>query len=135
MKVLDKMLEWKNGGTLKLLSVGYSLRAPELLFRKIDTIIEILLVHTGGPFWKNKDEGAWSIPKGELDDAEDALAAAKREFKEETGYTCNGKFVELTPIKLKSGKTVLAWALEKDIDASKIKSNHFRVNRKLNINS
>jgi predicted NUDIX family NTP pyrophosphohydrolase len=98
-----------------------------LLYRKLATMHELFLVHPGGPFWKNKDEGAWSIPKGEFTDEEDALAAAKREFEEETGFACNGKFIELSPVKLKSGKMVYAWALEKDIDPVKIKSNLFEM--------
>lgn len=81
----------------------------------------IFLVHPGGPFWKNKDIGAWSIPKGEFSDDEEPLAAAKREFKEETGRVIDGNFIELSPVKLKSGKMVLVWALEGDIDASDIK--------------
>ena len=98
-----------------------------LLYRKLTTAVEVLLVHPGGPFWKNKDEGAWSIPKGEFEDDEDALHAAKREFKEETGIACTGYFLPLIPVKLKSGKKVYAWALQKDIDASKITSNDFEM--------
>lgn len=98
-----------------------------LLYRTINKKLEVLLVHPGGPFWKNKDEGSWSVPKGEFTDDEDALEAAKREFKEETGFTCNGNFLPLSTIKLKSGKTVYAWALQKDIDTSKIKSNEFEI--------
>lgn len=98
-----------------------------LLFRKTAAQLEMLLVHPGGPFWKNKDEGAWSIPKGEFADDEEALEAAKREFKEETGFSCAGKFIALSPVKMKSGKTVYAWALEKDIDTEKIKSNSFEM--------
>ncbi|HMC86569.1 MAG TPA: NUDIX domain-containing protein, partial [Chitinophagaceae bacterium] len=88
-----------------------------LLFRKNKKQLEVLLAHPGGPFWKNKDEGAWSIPKGEFTDDEDALDAAKREFKEETGFNCDGDFIELSAVKLASGKFVYAWALEQDIDA------------------
>ena len=98
-----------------------------LLYRMIKKQPEVLLVHPGGPFWKNKDEGSWSVPKGEFDDDEDPLTAAKREFKEETGFSCNGNFIPLLPAKLKSGKIIYAWALEKDIDASKIKSNEFEM--------
>jgi len=86
-----------------------------------------MLVHPGGPFWKNKDEGSWSIPKGEFADDENALDAAKREFEEETGFSCSGDFLELKSVKQKSGKMVFAWALEKDIDTSKIKSNEFEM--------
>jgi|SRR5450432_2655560 predicted NUDIX family NTP pyrophosphohydrolase len=98
-----------------------------LLFRKNKKQLEVLLAHPGGPFWKNKDEGAWSIPKGEFTDDEDALDAAKREFKEETGFNCDGDFIELSAVKLASGKFVYAWALEQDIDAGKIKSNAFEI--------
>src|ERR1700712_4284229 len=89
--------------------------------------LEIFLVHPGGPFWKNKDLGAWSIPKGEFTGQEDPLTAAKREIKEETGISCSGIFLELTPLKQKSGKMVYAWALEKDADAGNIKSNMFEM--------
>src|SRR5215212_1646584 len=91
-----------------------------LLYRSVNKIIEIFLVHPGGPFWKNKDMGAWSIPKGEFTSEENALDAAVREFKEETGSLVSGNFMELSPVKLKSGKTVQAWAVEGDIDASQI---------------
>jgi predicted NUDIX family NTP pyrophosphohydrolase len=98
-----------------------------LLYRIVTKTPEVLLVHPGGPFWKNKDEGSWSVPKGEFTDEENALDAAKREFEEETGFSCNGDFVALTPVKMKSGKKVYAWALEKDIDAGAIKSNEFEM--------
>src|ERR1700750_3326080 len=90
-----------------------------LLYRKTSSGHEFFLVHPGGPFFKNKDDGAWSIPKGEFTDDEDALTAAKREFLEETAIAINGEFISLTPIKQKGGKTVQAWALEGDIDAEK----------------
>lgn len=98
-----------------------------LLYKFIDTTIYFLLVHPGGPFWKNKDLESWSIPKGEFTDDEDALTAAKREFLEETGFNVEGEFTELKPVKLKSGKTVLAWAIEFDIDVALIKSNDFEI--------
>ena len=98
-----------------------------LLYRKNGKDTELLLVHPGGPFWKNKDTGAWSIPKGEFTDGENALDAAIREFEEETGFACNGDFIVLTPIKLSSGKIVYAWALEKDIDTALVKSNYFEM--------
>lgn len=88
-------------------------------------VVEFLLVHPGGPFWKNKDEGAWSIPKGEFTETEDGLTAAKREFAEETGFVIDGKFYELTPVKQKSGKIIYAWATEGDFDAGSILSNTF----------
>lgn len=98
-----------------------------LLYKFQEKTVQVFLVHPGGPFWKNKDEGAWSIPKGEFEENEDPLYAAKREFKEETGAEIDGKFVQLTPIKQKSGKVVQAWAVHGDIDASDIRSNHFEI--------
>lgn len=88
-------------------------------------MLEVLLVHPGGPFWAKKDNHAWSIPKGEYTEDEDPLEAAKRELAEETGIKATGNFTPLTPVKQKGGKTVMAWALEKDIDPSTIKSNSF----------
>lgn len=89
---------------------------------------EVLLIHPGGPFWKNKDEGAWSIPKGEYDDTEDALAAAKREFREETGQEIGDRTcLPLSSIKQKSGKWVDAFAVEFDLDATTIVSNLFEI--------
>lgn len=98
-----------------------------LLFRKRSKQVEVLLAHPGGPFWKNKDAGAWSIPKGEYDDEEDPLSAAIREFKEETGLNMDGAFLELSPIRQRSGKIVKAWALEADPDISQFKSNSFHL--------
>ncbi|MEO8568468.1 MAG: NUDIX domain-containing protein [Ginsengibacter sp.] len=98
-----------------------------LLYRKISSEHEVFIVHPGGPFWKNKEEGAWSIPKGEFDDNENSLDAAKREFFEETGISLTGEFIELQPVKLKSGKKVYAWAIEKDIDSQNIISNNFEM--------
>ena len=98
-----------------------------VLFRFKQDIPEVLLVHPGGPFWKNKDLGAWSIPKGEFDESENPLKAAKREFKEETGLLSHGPLIELTPVKLNSGKLVYAWAIKQDADASKITSNTFEL--------
>lgn len=95
-----------------------------LLYRKTSDFPEFLLVHPGGPFWKNKDLGTWSIPKGEFTD-EDPLAAAIREFEEETGTFLSGDFVALEPEKLKSGKLIYAWALEHDMDSENITSNEF----------
>lgn len=96
-----------------------------LLYKFKNKQLQVLLVHPGGPFWQKKDLGAWSIPKGEFSDGEDPLEAARREFEEETGVKISGNFIELSPIKQKSGKTVFAWAVEGDIDASSIKSNFF----------
>lgn len=101
------------------------LSAGLLLYRITTGQLEVLLVHPGGPFWKKKDLGAWSIPKGEYSEPEDALTAAMREFKEETGMDMDGNFRALTPIKQKSGKVVHAFAVAADIDTSKIVSNTF----------
>jgi predicted NUDIX family NTP pyrophosphohydrolase len=98
-----------------------------LLYRKIDKQLQVFLVHPGGPFFKNKDIGAWSIPKGEFLDDEVALVAAKREFKEETGQAIDGTFIELKAVFLKSGKKVYAWAVEGDIDHEIIESNLFEM--------
>ena len=99
-----------------------------LLYRIEKKILEVFLVHPGGPFWVKKDDGAWSIPKGEFEDDEDPLVAAKRELEEETGFTVSGKFIELTPVKQKGGKIIYAWAVETNIDASLIKkSNLFEI--------
>ena len=94
-----------------------------LVFRRRKTI-EVLLAHSGGPYWRNKDAGAWTILKGEIESSS-ALACAKREFKEETGLTAEGSFVELTPVRQKGGKTVYAFALESDFDLSAFASNEF----------
>lgn len=97
-----------------------------LLYRKTNLSAEIFLVHPGGPFWKGKDKGAWSIPKGEFSKDEDPLTVAKREFNEETGQTIDGNFVELKPVQQKGGKMVYAWAVEGDADAENIISNTFK---------
>ena len=89
--------------------------------------MQVFLVHPGGPFFKNKDLGAWSIPKGEFVNGEEALVAAKREFEEETGQAIDGDFNELKPVRLKSGKTVHAWAIEGDINHETITSNLFEM--------
>jgi predicted NUDIX family NTP pyrophosphohydrolase len=96
-----------------------------LVYRLRNGELEVLLVHPGGPFWAKKDEGAWSIPKGEIAENEDSLKAAKREFFEETGFEADGNFIALTPVKQASGKWVYAWAVEGDCDAGAIKSNTF----------
>lgn len=96
-----------------------------LLYRIDDGNLQVLLAHPGGPFFKNKDDGAWSIPKGEIELDEDFLAAAQRGFVEETGVKPTGPFVALTPVKQKGGKVVHAWAFEGDCDPSAIVSNTF----------
>src|SRR5438034_11550207 len=89
-----------------------------LMYRRKDGELEFLLVHPGGPFWKNKDKGAWSIPKGEIGPGEDPLETARREFREELGFNIEGTLLELVPIKQKAGKVVRAWAIEADCDTS-----------------
>jgi predicted NUDIX family NTP pyrophosphohydrolase len=97
------------------------------MYRLRDGEIEFLLVHPGGPFFRNKDAGAWTIPKGEIDEGEDPLLAAKREFREEVGIEPVGEFVELTPITQKGGKRVLAWAFAGNCDPDRIASNTFEI--------
>jgi predicted NUDIX family NTP pyrophosphohydrolase len=98
-----------------------------LAFRRNATGREIFLMHPGGPFWKNKDAGAWSIPKGEIDETESEIDAAKREFEEETGAKVNEGLIPLQPIRQKNGKLVIAWAIEQDIDAAGISCNLFEM--------
>lgn len=98
-----------------------------LLYRIAGNQLQVFLVHPGGPFFKNKDEGSWSIPKGEFDNDENPLDAARREFFEEIGQSISGNFLELTPIQQKGGKTVHAWAAEGDIDHETIMSNVFEL--------
>jgi predicted NUDIX family NTP pyrophosphohydrolase len=96
-----------------------------LVYRIINKELQVLLVHPGGPFWSKKDAGAWSIPKGILEENEDPLETAKREFKEETGFNIKGKFIELGQLKQPSRKIIYAWAIEGNFDVSKLKSNTF----------
>jgi predicted NUDIX family NTP pyrophosphohydrolase len=96
-----------------------------LPYRRRGDVVQVFLVHPGGPFWARKDLGAWSIPKGEYCPNEDPLAAAKREFNEETGFSATGDFTPLAPVKQPGGKTVYAWAFESDYDPSRMKSNTF----------
>jgi len=97
------------------------------MYRRRNDRLEYLLVHPGGPFWAKKDQGAWTIPKGEIEAGEDPLAAAKREFEEELGFVAAGEFIQLAPIKQKSGKVVHAWAFEGDCEPSALKSNTFTI--------
>jgi predicted NUDIX family NTP pyrophosphohydrolase len=98
-----------------------------LLYRLRNGALDVFLVHPGGPYWRSKDVGAWSIPKGLLEEGDDELAAAKREFEEETGSRVDGEFIELTPLKQPSGKVVHAWAVEGEIDAASVRSNTFEM--------
>ena len=96
-----------------------------LLFRRRQNGVEVLLVHPGGPFWAKKDEGAWSIPKGETDTGEDPVVAAKREFREETGAAIGGALINLGAFRQPSGKIVAAFASEGDFDPASLQSNVF----------
>lgn len=99
-----------------------------MLFRRTVESVEVLLVHPGGPFFARKDDGAWSIPKGLMESDEDALAAARREFAEETGHPApDGEALQLGEVRLRSGKRVVGFALEGDLDASAIVSNTFEM--------
>jgi predicted NUDIX family NTP pyrophosphohydrolase len=94
-----------------------------LMYRKRKYKLEVLLVHPGGPLWEKKDQGAWTVPKGEYEEDEEPLAAAQREFFEETGFIASGDFIELGSVRQKSGKIVIAWAFEGDCDPAKLVSN------------
>jgi len=96
-----------------------------LLFRKKSNELEVFLVHPGGPLWAKKEENAWTIPKGEVEEDEDLVSAAIREFKEETGFSASGDCIALKPLRQPSGKIVHAWALEQDVDPNALKSNRF----------
>lgn len=98
-----------------------------LMYRRKSGDVEVFLVHPGGPFWTGKDLGAWSIPKGQYDEDEQPLEAARREFQEETGFVASGNFLELGSIKQKSGKVVSAWAFEGDCDPGDLVSNRFQL--------
>jgi predicted NUDIX family NTP pyrophosphohydrolase len=96
-----------------------------LMYRIKDGAIQVLLAHPGGPFFQKKDEGVWSIPKGEPNAEEDLLMTAQREFEEETGVEPTGPFIPLTPIKQRGGKIVHAWAFEGNCDPQAVNSNTF----------
>jgi predicted NUDIX family NTP pyrophosphohydrolase len=98
-----------------------------LMYRQSGSGVEVFLVHPGGPFWAKKDEGAWSIPKGEYNGDEDPLAAARREFEEETGFVPEGIFREIGELKQSGGKIVVAWAFEGDCDPAQLRSNTFQM--------
>jgi predicted NUDIX family NTP pyrophosphohydrolase len=94
-----------------------------LMYRKRKGETEVFLVHPGGPLWEKKDEGVWTVPKGEYEESEEPLAAAQREFYEETGFIARGDFIELGFVRQKSGKIVIAWAFEGDCDPAQLVSN------------
>jgi predicted NUDIX family NTP pyrophosphohydrolase len=105
---------------------GVSKKSAGLLpFHETDGILEVLLVHPGGPFWAKKDDGAWSIPKGEFADGEEPLAAAQREFAEECGVAAEGGFIPLAPVRQAGGKLVYAWAVRLEFDPATLRSNTF----------
>lgn len=93
------------------------------MYRRSGDALEVFLVHPGGPFWAKKNKGAWTVPKGEYSANENALDAARREFKEETGFTATGPFIELGSFQQKSGKQVMVWAFEGDCDPDRLISN------------
>jgi predicted NUDIX family NTP pyrophosphohydrolase len=97
------------------------------MYRRRGHELEVFLVHPGGPFWKKKDAGAWTIPKGEYTNGEDPLDAARREFEEETGFSARGEFIDLGVVRQAGGKLVSAWAFEGDCDPVKLKSNTCQV--------
>ena len=98
-----------------------------LLYRRAGANLEVLLVHPGGPYWRKKDEGAWSIPKGEMDEGEDAEVAARREFMEETGIALSGLLDPLGEVRQRGGKRVIAFAAEGDVDVQTMQSNTFEI--------
>jgi predicted NUDIX family NTP pyrophosphohydrolase len=98
-----------------------------LMFRTSNGQLEVLLVHLGGPFWKRKDQGAWFVPKGEVNPGEEEFAAARREFQEETGLLPAGNFLSLGTVHHKSGKKVTVWAFAGDCDPASLKSNSFEM--------
>jgi len=100
-------------------------RSAGILLYRRHAGLEVLLVHPGGPFWKKRDLGAWTIPKGEIAEGEDALAAARRELREETGLATGAEAIALAPRRQAGGKLVLAWAVEGDCDAAAVRSNTF----------
>jgi predicted NUDIX family NTP pyrophosphohydrolase len=98
-----------------------------LMYRRRGSGLEVFLVHPGGPYWTNKDAGAWTVPKGEYGDDEHPLEAAKREFQEETGFAVGSEFHELGVVRQAGGKLVTAWAFEGDCDPQKLTSNFFQM--------
>ena len=119
--VLLQLLSCVRDNAMSRISAGL------LMFRRRPQGTQVLLVHPGGPFFRNKHDGAWSIPKGEAAPGEDVLATAKREFEEELGSRPSGRFVPLAPVKQKGGKTVHAWAVEGDLDTTLLQSNTFKM--------
>lgn len=102
-----------------------SVSAGLMMYRRREGAVEVLLVHPGGPFWKKRDAGAWTIPKGEPSEGEALIAAARREFREETGLEPSGELIELGVVRQKGGKEVHAWAFEGDCDPASLQSSTF----------
>jgi predicted NUDIX family NTP pyrophosphohydrolase len=98
-----------------------------LMFRRTPGGVQVLLAHPGGPFWRAKDEGAWTLPKGEYEAPEQPLDAARREFMEETGFEAVAPFLPLGEIVQKGGKRILAWAFEGDCDPARLRCNTFEI--------
>ena len=117
----DKLPEVPKPGRRTVSSAGI------LMYRRGHQKVEVLLVHPGGPYWRKKDEGAWSIPKGEIDEDENAEVAARREFLEETGIAVTGPLEPLGEIRQRGGKRVTAFAVKGDLDVNAIKSNTFEI--------
>jgi predicted NUDIX family NTP pyrophosphohydrolase len=109
------------------MSRGSATSAGLLLFRRAGGKLELFLVHPGGPFWKNKDAGDWTIPKGLVGEDEEPLAAARREFQEETGFTATPPYIPLGNVQQKAGKLIHAWAFEGDANPDQIQSNTTRI--------
>jgi predicted NUDIX family NTP pyrophosphohydrolase len=103
-----------------------NISAGLVAFRRADAL-EVLLAHPGGPFWSTKDDGAWTIPKGLAEPGADLFATAQREFAEETNFSAEGEFIQLAPVKQKSGKLVYAWAFESNFDLASFTSNTFDI--------
>ena len=112
-----------SGGTLEWMGRSSKRSAGLLMYRRGADGLEVFLVHPGGPLWASKDEGAWTIPKGEYDEDEEPIEAARREFQEETGFSPADPMLSLGSVRQKSGKIVTAWAFEGDAVASALVSN------------
>lgn len=97
------------------------------MYRRRGPALEVLLAHPGGPFWSRRDEASWTLPKGEIDEGEDPLAAARREFSEETGFVATPPFLPLGELRQKSGKRISAWAFEGDANPAQLRSNLFEM--------